>query len=114
MKFTGFLGLELPSQCHKDLNFNLHEENKHLKRINKILGEKKVSNKLMGKMNKDSTFIKSKLRVYDRLMLVFILFVVFLDIVMTLVVMNKHQQLQFYFQMIFCFLLALNVCNVMA
>nr|GEW81384.1 hypothetical protein [Tanacetum cinerariifolium]GEW83268.1 hypothetical protein [Tanacetum cinerariifolium] len=75
----GFLDLELPSDCYKHLLYDLHEENKALKRMNKISrvmedSSKRMSNNSKNQMVKDLkaylTFVKSKLKVYDRLLLV--------------------------------------------
>nr|GEX96684.1 hypothetical protein [Tanacetum cinerariifolium] len=73
-----FLNLELPSHYYKHLLHDLHEENKALKRMNKMSGvmedsSKRMPNNLNNQMVKDLkadlTFVKSKLKVYDRLFL---------------------------------------------
>ncbi|GJS11843.1 hypothetical protein Tco_0368639 [Tanacetum coccineum] len=75
----GFLDLELPFDYYKRLLYDLHEENKSLKRMNKMSSgvedsRKKMSNNSNNQMVKDLkanlTFVKSKLKVYDRILLV--------------------------------------------
>ncbi|GKB09936.1 hypothetical protein Tco_0843859 [Tanacetum coccineum] len=85
----GFLDLELPSDYYKHLLNDLHEENKALNRMNKISGvmedsSKRMSNNSNNQMVKDLkadlTFVKSELKMYDRLLLVVVLCVVFLSL----------------------------------
>ncbi|GKC31600.1 hypothetical protein Tco_1038894, partial [Tanacetum coccineum] len=72
----GFLDLELPSDYYKSLVYNLHEENKALKKMNKVPGVvmEDSSNGFSNKSNNendlkaDLSFVKSKLKVYDRLL----------------------------------------------
>ncbi|GJX45127.1 reverse transcriptase domain-containing protein [Tanacetum coccineum] len=71
----GFLDQELPSDYYKSLVYNLHEENKALKKMNKVPGvvmedsSKGFSNKSNNEndLKADLSFVKSKLKVYDRL-----------------------------------------------
>ncbi|GJQ88947.1 hypothetical protein Tco_0000086 [Tanacetum coccineum] len=68
--------LELPSDYYKSLVYNLHEENKALKKMNKVPGvvmedsSKGFSNKSNNEndLKADLSFVKSKLKVYDRLL----------------------------------------------
>ncbi|GKE30799.1 hypothetical protein Tco_1446183 [Tanacetum coccineum] len=72
----GFLDLELPGDYYKWLVYNLHEENKALKKMNKMPGvvmedsSKGFSNKSNNEndLKADLSFVKSKLKVYDRLL----------------------------------------------
>ncbi|GKA43684.1 hypothetical protein Tco_0736408 [Tanacetum coccineum] len=75
----GFLDLELPSDYYKRLLYDLHEENKTLKRMNKVSGVMEDSskrlpnysnNQMVKDLKDDLTFVKSKLKVYDRLFFV--------------------------------------------
>ncbi|GJY46670.1 hypothetical protein Tco_0435733 [Tanacetum coccineum] len=86
----GFLDLELPSDYYKRLLYDLHEENKALKRMNKMSGVMKDSsnrlpnysnNQMVNDLKDDLTFVKSKLKVYDRLILVVFEYVVFLNLI---------------------------------
>ncbi|GJX34321.1 hypothetical protein Tco_0245878 [Tanacetum coccineum] len=73
----GFLDLELPGEYYKQLVYNLHEENKALKK-NKMCGVMEDSSKgysnysinqqMVKDLKADLTFVKSKLKVYDRLL----------------------------------------------
>nr|GEX41899.1 hypothetical protein [Tanacetum cinerariifolium] len=72
------------------LLYDLHEENKALKRMNKMSGIMKDSSKQMSinpnnqmvkDLKDDLTFVKSKVKVYDRLLLVVFVCVVFLSLV---------------------------------
>ncbi|GKA53862.1 hypothetical protein Tco_0747177 [Tanacetum coccineum] len=72
----GFLDLELPSDYYKQLLYDLHEENKALKRMKKMSGVMEDSSKRMSinsnnqnvkDLKDDLIFVKSKLKVYDRL-----------------------------------------------
>ncbi|GKD24988.1 hypothetical protein Tco_1231202 [Tanacetum coccineum] len=72
----GFLDLELLGEYYKQLVYNLHEENKALKK-NKMCGVMEDSSKgysnysinqqMVKDLKADLTFVKSKLKVYDRL-----------------------------------------------
>ncbi|GJX02249.1 hypothetical protein Tco_0186162 [Tanacetum coccineum] len=71
----GFLDLELPSDYYKGLVYSLHEENKALKRMNRMpVGVMDgtsgvVSNNSFGgkHLKSEFTFIKSKFKIYDRI-----------------------------------------------
>ncbi|GKC49703.1 hypothetical protein Tco_1072448 [Tanacetum coccineum] len=71
----GFLDLELPSDYYKGLVYSLHEENKALKRMNRMpVGVMDgtsgvVSNNSFGEkhLKSEFTFIKSKFKIYDRI-----------------------------------------------
>ncbi|GJT74423.1 hypothetical protein Tco_1041148 [Tanacetum coccineum] len=86
----GFLDLELPSDYYKRLFYDLHEENKALKRMNKMSAVMEDSskrltnysnNQMVQDLKDDLTFVKSKLKVYDRLILVVFGCVVFLSVI---------------------------------
>ncbi|GKD95656.1 hypothetical protein Tco_1379553 [Tanacetum coccineum] len=72
----GFLDLELPSDYYKGLVYSLHEENKALKRMNRMpVGVMDgtsgvVSNNSFGEkhLKSEFTFIKSKFKIYDRIL----------------------------------------------
>ncbi|GJW02307.1 mitochondrial import inner membrane translocase subunit TIM13 [Tanacetum coccineum] len=84
--FYGFFDDELPSDYYKKLFFNLHEENKMLK---KNLGKNMYKNKKkpnnsdegcileMGELKDDLTLIKSKLQMYDKVVVVLVILVAF-------------------------------------
>ncbi|GJY86213.1 hypothetical protein Tco_0500239 [Tanacetum coccineum] len=84
--FYGFFDDELPSDYYKKLFFNLHEENKILK---KNLGKNMYKNKKksnssdegcileMGELKEDLTLIKSKLQMYDKVVVVLVILVAF-------------------------------------
>ncbi|GJZ28519.1 hypothetical protein Tco_0573166 [Tanacetum coccineum] len=85
-----FLDLELPSDYYKRLVYDLHEENKALKRMNKLSGVMEDSskrlpnysnNQMVKDLKDDLTFVKSKLKVYDRLFSVVFVCVVFLNLI---------------------------------
>ncbi|GJW73824.1 hypothetical protein Tco_0133194, partial [Tanacetum coccineum] len=94
----GFLDLELPGEYYKQLVYNLHEENKALKK-NKMCGVMEDSSKgysnysinqqMVKDLKADLTFVKSKLKVYDRLILVVFVCVVFLSLVTILDLIMK-------------------------
>ncbi|GKA47801.1 hypothetical protein Tco_0740759 [Tanacetum coccineum] len=80
---------EAPYPIPVQLLNDLHEENKALNKMNKISGvmedsSKQMSNNSNNQMVKDLkadlTFVKSKLKMYDRLLLVVVLCVVFLSL----------------------------------
>nr|GEW94701.1 hypothetical protein [Tanacetum cinerariifolium] len=75
----GFFDLELPSDYYKRLVYDLHEKNKALKMINKMScvmedSSKRLpnysNNQIVNDLKDDLTFVKSKLKLYDRLLLV--------------------------------------------
>ncbi|GJS70517.1 amidoxime reducing component [Tanacetum coccineum] len=83
--FFGFFDDELPSDYYKKLFFNLHEENKMLKNNmgkNMYKNKKKSNNgdegcMEMGEMKDDLTLIKSKLQMYDKVVVVLVILVAF-------------------------------------
>ncbi|GKB96058.1 hypothetical protein Tco_0982195 [Tanacetum coccineum] len=85
--FYGFTELELPSDYYKDLLYNLHEENKKLKKMRNISTSKEAgddSKEQIIKIREEMTFIKSKLKFYDKDFNVICLFVVFIGIVVAM------------------------------
>ncbi|GJZ91171.1 hypothetical protein Tco_0663098 [Tanacetum coccineum] len=81
----GFLDLELPSDYYKGLVYSLHEENKALKRMNRMpVGVMDgtsgvVSNNSFGEkhLKSEFTFIKSKFKIYDRILILHAVFTYF-------------------------------------
>ncbi|GJU31452.1 photosystem I assembly protein Ycf4, chloroplast [Tanacetum coccineum] len=73
----GFLDLELPGEYYKQLVYNLHEEDKALNK-NKMCGVMEdssngysnysINQQMVKDLKADLTFVKSKLKVYDRLL----------------------------------------------
>ncbi|GJR91508.1 hypothetical protein Tco_0215519 [Tanacetum coccineum] len=80
--FYGFFDDELPSDYHKQLFFQLHEENKMLKK-NMGKNKKKFNSSHegcileMGELKEDLTLIKSKLHMYDKVVVVLVILVAF-------------------------------------
>nr|GFA15564.1 ribonuclease H-like domain-containing protein [Tanacetum cinerariifolium] len=90
--FTKGLPSALFKEFHSSLSllYDLHEENKALKRMNKMSGIMKDSskrlpnnsyNQMVKDLKDDLTFVKSKLKVYDRLLLAVFVYVMFLSLV---------------------------------
>ena len=85
----GFLDVELPSDYYKGLVYSLHEENKALKRMNRMpVGVMDgtsglVSNNSFSEkhLKSELTFIKLKFEIYDRILLVVCFCVLFLTLV---------------------------------
>lgn len=86
----GFLDDELPSLYFKQLLYNLHHENKALKK-NKMCdvmedssngySKYSINDQMVKDLKADLTFVKSKVKVYDRLLLVVCVCVLFLTLV---------------------------------
>nr|GEZ46932.1 hypothetical protein [Tanacetum cinerariifolium] len=81
-----FTQLELPSDYYKELLYNIHE-NKKLKKMGKISTTNEAcddSKEQIIKIKEELTFIKSKLKFYDKVFNVICLLVVFIGIVVAL------------------------------